>query len=80
MDSSVSPLPVGMSSKAAFIVALFLSRYPPEDQISRLRLPLWTSTGKAEPCCGGRMIVIETFERGRAPRASSLGEIRIDTS
>jgi putative transposase len=32
------------------------------------------------PCCGGRMIVIETFERRRAPRASSLGEIRIDTS
>jgi type I restriction enzyme M protein len=32
------------------------------------------------PCCGGRTIVIETFERGRAPRASSLGEIRIDTS
>jgi hypothetical protein len=32
------------------------------------------------PCCGGRMIVIETFERGRAPRASSLFEIRIDTS
>ena len=29
---------------------------------------------------GGRMMVIETFERGRAPRASSLGEIRIDTS
>jgi hypothetical protein len=26
------------------------------------------------PCCGGRMIVIQTF-----PRASSLGEIRIDT-
>jgi hypothetical protein len=32
------------------------------------------------PCCGGRMIVIETFERGRAPRGFSLGEIRIDTS
>jgi hypothetical protein len=32
----------------------------------------------AHPCpwCGGRMIVIETFERGRAPRASSLGEDR----
>jgi hypothetical protein len=44
----VSPLPVGMSSKAAFIVALFLSRYPPDDQISRLRLPLWTSTLKSE--------------------------------
>jgi hypothetical protein len=32
------------------------------------------------PCCGGRMIVVERFERGCAPRASSLGEIRIDTS
>ena len=32
------------------------------------------------PCCGGRMIVVETFERGCAPRGSSLFEIRIDTS
>ncbi len=32
------------------------------------------------PCCGGRMIVIETFERGRASRDFSLFEIRIDTS
>jgi len=32
------------------------------------------------PCCGGRLIVIETFERRRAPRSSSLGEFRIDTS
>jgi hypothetical protein len=32
------------------------------------------------PCCGGRMIFIEIFNRGRAPRASSLREIRIDTS
>ena len=24
---------------------------------------------QACPCCGGRMIIIETFERGRAPRA-----------
>jgi hypothetical protein len=32
------------------------------------------------PCCGGRMIVVETFGRGRAPRGSSLFEIRIDTS
>ena len=32
------------------------------------------------PCCGGRMIVIETFERGRASRGFSLAEIRIDTS
>jgi Putative transposase/Transposase zinc-binding domain len=32
------------------------------------------------PCCGGRMIVIETFERGRAPRACSPAGIGIDTS
>jgi hypothetical protein len=32
------------------------------------------------PCCGGRMIIVERFERGRAPRASLFGEIRIDTS
>ena len=32
------------------------------------------------PCCGGRMIVIETFERGRASRGFSFGELRIDTS
>jgi hypothetical protein len=32
------------------------------------------------PCCGGRMIVIETFERGRASRAFARDEIRIDTS
>ena len=32
------------------------------------------------PCCGGRLIVIETFERGRAARGSGRGQIRIDTS
>jgi hypothetical protein len=32
------------------------------------------------PCCGGRMIIIETFQRERAPHGSSLGKIRIDTS
>ena len=32
------------------------------------------------PCCGGRMIVIETFECGRAPRAFSSNEARFDTS
>jgi hypothetical protein len=34
------------------------------------------------PCCGGRMIVIEVFERGMQPRyrTPSLGLIRIDTS
>jgi hypothetical protein len=35
------------------------------------------------PCCGGRMIVIETFARGREPKhqpTSAPQEIRIDTS
>jgi hypothetical protein len=35
------------------------------------------------PCCGGRMVIIETFERGSSPRyrpAASIAIIRIDTS
>lgn len=35
------------------------------------------------PCCGGRMMIIETFERGREPRyrqAPMAAVIRIDTS
>jgi hypothetical protein len=32
------------------------------------------------PCCGGRMIVIEIFERGCAPRTRPVSVIRIDTS
>ena len=35
------------------------------------------------PCCGGRMVVIETFQRGASPRyrpAASTAVIRIDTS
>jgi hypothetical protein len=35
------------------------------------------------PCCGGRMIVIERFQRGASPRyrpAASTAAIRIDTS
>ena len=32
------------------------------------------------PCCGGRMIIIETFERGCSPRYRPTVSIRIDTS
>jgi hypothetical protein len=35
------------------------------------------------PCCGGRMVIIERFERGSSPRyhpAASTAVIRIDTS
>jgi len=32
------------------------------------------------PCCGGRMIIIETFARHSSPRPPPTGPIRIDTS
>ena len=32
------------------------------------------------PCCGGRMILIEMFARGCAPRSVAPGDFRIDTS
>jgi Putative transposase/Transposase zinc-binding domain len=32
------------------------------------------------PCCGGRMIIIETFPRGCSPHTRPSGSIRIDTS
>jgi hypothetical protein len=32
------------------------------------------------PCCGGRMIIIETFERGSTPRTRLPRPLRIDTS
>ncbi len=50
--------------------------------------PSADSTGDSEPqtlanpcpCCGGRMIIIETFERGCPPRHRPTVAIRIDTS
>ncbi len=32
------------------------------------------------PCCGGRMIVIETFQRGATPRYQATPVIKLDTS
>jgi hypothetical protein len=32
------------------------------------------------PCCGGRMIIIETFERGGTPRYRPNASLRIDSS
>jgi len=32
------------------------------------------------PCCGGRMIIIETFDRGSTPRPPPTSPIKIDTS
>jgi hypothetical protein len=32
------------------------------------------------PCCGGRMIIVETFEGARPARSAPPSRIRIDTS
>ena len=32
------------------------------------------------PCCGGRMVIVETFERGAQPRAPPVGTTGIDVS
>ena len=66
------------------------------DNIARARALLAVSNSKAEPtgaavdpgkptcpCCGGRMIIIEVFERGATPRyrpTAPTSVIRIDTS
>jgi Putative transposase/Transposase zinc-binding domain len=54
--------------------------------------PTETETGESSessslsypcPCCGGRMLIIETFERGSAPRyqpTAPIAAIKIDTS
>jgi Putative transposase/Transposase zinc-binding domain len=38
------------------------------------------SSARRCPCCGGRMIVVETFEGARPAHSSSPSRIRIDTS
>jgi hypothetical protein len=38
------------------------------------------SSGRRCPCCGGRMIIVETFEGVRPAHSSSPTPIRIDTS
>jgi len=38
------------------------------------------SSGRRCPCCGGRMIIVETFEGVRPARSPSPTRIRIDTS
>jgi len=39
-----------------------------------------TDPARLCPCCGGRMIVIETFDRGRTPRTFSSDQVWTDTS
>ncbi len=39
-----------------------------------------TALSQPCPCCGGRMIIVETFERGAQPRAPPTAFRRIDAS
>ena len=39
-----------------------------------------TALSQPCPCCGGRMIIIETFERGAQPRAPPTASSRVDAS
>ena len=49
----------------------------PGDADSETETP---SPARRCPCCGGRMVIIETFEGARAARSPSPSPIRIDTS
>jgi hypothetical protein len=63
--------------------ALHLEGYTHRVAISNSRLLALVSTPAFAPrcpCCGGRMIVIETFEGARPGRPPSSRRIRIDTS
>jgi len=39
-----------------------------------------TSLSQPCPCCGGRMIIVETFERGAQPRAPPTATSRVDAA
>jgi len=53
-------------------------REPTEADSANAEVP--QALSHACPCCGGRMIIIETFERGGAPRYRPTVSIRIDSS
>jgi len=53
------------------------SQRKPDEADSDAEAPL---PARRCPCCGGRMIIIETFEGARPGRSPSPNRIRIDTS
>jgi hypothetical protein len=61
-------------------VRVLLQPRPPAAQEDAVREPAPTSP-RACPCCGDRMLLIETFERGAALHSAPVTPvIRIDTS
>ncbi len=68
------------SANLAKVRALLQPAPPPTAQDDAEAAPA-PAPLRACPCCGGRMLLIETFERGVAPRTSAARPaIRIDTS
>ena len=62
-------------------VRALLQPPPPPPTAQDDAAPAIREPPRACPCCGGRMLLIETFERGVAPRtASARPAFRIDTS
>jgi Putative transposase len=54
---------------------------PPSSEVSDgIEIPHQDSEWNACPCCGGRMIIIETFAPGCQPRHWPTPSIRLDSS
>jgi hypothetical protein len=67
-------------ARARELLAVPAPQRKPDDVVDANEPP---SLSHPCPCCGGRMIIIETFERGAAPRyrpTAPMPPIRIDTS
>ena len=69
-------------ARARELLAVPSRRDRPADTRQRRRPPSRRRWRSPCPCCGGRMIIIETFERGATPRYRPTAPIviRIDTS
>jgi hypothetical protein len=65
-------------ARARQLLAVLLPRHPGQDAAADGSEPKTLS--RPCPCCGGRMIVIETFRPGTTPRNRPTAAIRIDTS
>jgi Putative transposase len=60
---------------------LFAPKVPPESSRAGANSEAETpSPARRCPCCGGRMIIVETFEGARPARSPPPSRIRIDTS
>jgi hypothetical protein len=67
-------------ARARELLAVPAPQRKPDDVVDANEPP---SLSRPCPCCGGRMIIIETFERGAAPRyrpTAPMAPIGIDTS